>query len=291
MTEPLIPAPRILDTEIDIDDDASAKGNPIYMTRQQVEEHYDACKRREARIRRLASEEERKGRGWRVFGFFLLVLSFAGIVTGTCLVASAEKERLHGWRQSTCTISRNYAMHNVTEFSNICVYFSVSMTNGSDVKEFCAVPASIAGRGNLIDPPACSNLPSHDRRDIEFWRILAGSESVECLVPETSMIPADRCVAAATTAGPGSAIWRTWLDRFIYLVRDPREATEALRVATEVQRTSGIWVLYAAGFAFLAGIIFTFQKLWAKLFTFCLVKRQEMRQKRRARHDAEHKIT
>lgn len=263
----------------------------MYMTREQVEEHYDACRRREARVKRYEAQEARKGRYWQVFGFFLLLMAAAGIIIGGCVLGSAERDRLHGWRQTTCIVSRNYAAHNVTEFANVCVYFSVNVHGSNETLEWCAVPASIAGRGHLADPPACSDLSSHDRLDIDYWRIVSGSVTVECLVPKDSMIPADRCVAAATTGGPGPAIWRTWLDRFIYLVRDPREATEAVYVATQVQRTTGIVLIAVGCVIFIPALCFLFFKHLKMLCTTIQESSLNLRRSRRQRFEQEHKLS
>jgi hypothetical protein len=228
------------------------------------------------------------------------------LIVGIVMVSQAEGDRLHGWRQTSCRIGRNFAQHNATEFTSVCVYFSVSEVvagagkaggNGTqqDDDEWCAVPASIAGRGGLTDPPACSNLPTRDALDVDYWRIVQSNHTVECLVParrdgDSGKIPADRCVATATSSGPGPALWRTWLDRFVYLVRDPREATEALASATRIQRGAGIGLIIAGGLLFPVAVALLAHRLLLRLCNGCHANNRRIGHVMRERYAQAHKL-
>ena len=235
-------------------------------------------------------------------GLVLVVFGVIMLVFGAVMVSEAEGDRLHGWHHRNCTIVRNYAKENVTKFTNVCVYFSVHVqkhhhhpeltVNGTTIEAepICAVPASIAGRGGLTDPPACAGLPTLDMLDIDYWRIVEDTKSVDCLVPMQGSIPADRCVATATTGGPGPGLWRAWLDRFVYLVRDPREAVAALGVATRIQRNTGIGLVIAGIIITILGLIITLRRLWQRMCSSCYHTNLGLRNNMSERYAQQHKM-
>lgn len=275
-----------------------------FVTKNMLEQHLEEARRREARTARVLEGEWEQARRWRWCGALLLFLALAGLISGICLLTKAEGDRLHGWRQSRCRIVRNFAHgHNVTTspFDNVCVYFSVEEVGkaaedagGTDragaKPPLCAVPASIAGRGGLVDPPACANLPTEDLLAVDYWKIVADRSEVECMVPAHSGVPADRCVATATTGGPGAALWRTWLDRFVYLVRDPREATDALHVATRVQRSGGAGLIVAGGLLFPLAVAAMFLRAAGRCLSSCHQGHRRLRNARARRYAEAHKM-
>lgn len=264
--------------------------------------------RAEARQLRQMVDRDRQDLWLRVCGSLVMFAGLVIIVIGTAMVTSAEGDRLHGWRHTTCTITRNYYNHvpttgaagngtaaaaAATEFTDVCVYFSVTVHGDLDAgpaDAVCAVPAGIAGRGDLSDPPACSNLPSRDALDVDYWRLQEGATDVECMVPTHGTIPAHRCVAAATTGGPGPTLWRTWQDRFVYLVRDPRESTRAIRQATRVQFGTGIALVVPGPFLYVMALVPLFYRSWLRLCMRVQDSHLRMRRNRYIRHADAHKL-
>jgi len=293
MTEALAAADTVplVDTgpSVDADHEEDEYAEPLRITKGQLNGMLDRAHQRRVRETRLLHDERRRRCRQYSLGLLCLAAGLGLLLAGAIMFGNAEHDRLHGWRQATCRVDRNFAAHNVTEFTSVCVYFSVTIigSGNEDLESSCGVPASIAGRGGLIDPPACSNLPAHDALDVDYWRVVEGQSQVECLVPVHSKIPAYRCVAAATTDGPGPALWRTWIDRFVYLVRDPREAVAALQVATRIQRNTGV-ALLAVGIAVtmvsLAGL------LHRSVYEYCLHSAERMRSGRRERWARDHKL-
>ena len=210
----------------------------------EVERQLEELRRRDARASRERVEAHARATTRLVCAISCFMVGVVLMVVGAAMVAAADGERLHGWREATCTILRNYDddQKNTTEFENVCIFFSVVIAGNDNDMSFCAVPAGMASRGGFADPPACADLSARDELDVQYWRLTNGSR-IECLVPTSGTIPAHRCIAAATTAGPGAALWRTWIDRFVYLVRDPREGTAALQAAVALQRNGGVALL------------------------------------------------
>lgn len=259
----------------DSDDDGSNTHDSDRETLVTAPDHVPGARRAED-IRR-AQQEHLKSRlklFLRLCGSVMMLAALVLIVVGTALITSAEGDRLHGWRHTSCTIVRNYHVTAdsaafgkngtvATEFADVCVYFSVHADD--DDTAVCAVPAGIAGRGNLVDPPACSNLPTRDELDVAYWRLHEDGSKVECMVPTHGMVPASRCVAAATTGGPGPTLWRTWQDRFVYLMRDPRESTRAIDRATSVQFGTGIGLLVLGPLLFCLSFVPMYFYTWMRL--------------------------
>lgn len=270
------------------------QANPL--TRSDFDEYMEEATRRRVRGQRLRRQERRKYFFAKLAGSFFLLASIALFIAGIVVVNAAEGDRLHGWRQTRCVISRNYGdfADNAThalEDGNVCVYFTVQEAGkGADSPDLCAVPASVAARGSLSTPPACSDLSTRDKLDVDFWRIVERQRTMECFVPVHSTVPAERCVTSATTGGPGAAIWRTWLDRLVYLVRDPREGVEALHAATSVQQNTGIALFFCGGVTLFISCLLLFIRNWASCMSGVHTHNTRMRERMRDRHAQRHKL-
>ena len=177
---------------------------------------------------------------YRLMGVLVLAGAVALIVSGAYALGKAETARLYGWETSTCSIVRGNWSSTHTTATNVCIYFSV--THHVEEPPLCAVPARLATAGDLVTPPACGDaLTAEEMADVTYWRTLSHADAVECLVPvDQPGIPPERCMLAATSAGPGAALWRAWQVRFVYLLRSEKDGASVLHEATRLQRNSGV---------------------------------------------------
>jgi len=284
------------------DDDDETTALPVRnehaspVTGSDLEEYFEEATRRRVREQRLRRQDKRKQVFAKAAGAFFLLASIAFFVAGIIVLNEAERDRMHGWRQTRCVISRNYGdfADNTThpvEDGNVCVYFTVQEAGkGADSPDLCAVPASVAARGSLSDPPACSDLSTRDQLDVDFWRIVERQKQMECFVPMKNAVPAERCVTSATTGGPGAAIWRTWLDRMVYLVRDPREGVQALHAATSIQQQTATALFFCGGLALFISCSLLFLRTWLGCFMGMHEQKVRMRDRMRDRHAQRHKL-
>ena len=188
------------------------------------------------------------------FGVVLVIVALILIVVGAAETGSAEHERLHGWQRTMCMVEHNYGAHN----DSTCIYLSVIHQNRS----LCAVPASIAARAWFHEPPACNGFEGVDKSHLDYWRSIR-SALVECLVPDVA-VDANRCLDATTSRSVGAAVWRSWIDRFVYVVRYPRDGDAALSNVTAPRRGVGLGVLIGGGVVLCIACICVFHRSGAR---------------------------
>jgi len=213
--------------------------------------------RQYVRNQRLRMEEEVRSRPIKACGFLTMIVAVSMLVAGSVEVSGAHHERRHGWVLTTCMISHNY--HNDTE----CIYFTVTPNlAGFDGRSLCAVPAAIASEAWFYEPPACSHLNRADADDIVYWREL-GNTQVECYVPINDAlgpIDADVCAASASNRGPSAVVWRSWVDRFVYLVRRPLEGSGAIEAVTRPRMNAGMGLITTGFLVLIAGLCCAFNR-------------------------------
>jgi len=180
-----------------------------------------------------------------------LVLAIAGGI----ILGAAEHERLHGWRDATCRVHRQYNFTDPT-----CVFFSVTFPGRrAEPSHVCAVPANVAARAAIRDGPACGSPDT-----LRPWFALGNGSSTDCLVPASvSAVAAEQCVAVATTTGTGAAAWRAYNDRLVYLVETPSQGPAVLAAATLVQRNVGTGLVVAGCVLVMLAYIGTFHNACA----------------------------
>lgn len=202
-------------------------------------------------VRQRRRKEERavpRLRRYAAAGFLYvmgIILACAGIME----IIAAERERKHGWELAVCHIEQDFG-HNDSQ----CIYFGARLAGNKDSPVLCAVPASISASASFIEPPACHG-DTFDN-EIAHWRSIRSGSDVECLVP-TSIgyaVSLQTCVAS-TTGGHSVAavVWRTWIERLVYLTRTPREGIAATEAITGLRTKTGIGLL-AVGSIVIVGI-------------------------------------
>lgn len=228
---------------------------------------------------RLKRESFRnKLRRWFVSGI-VLAAGIACIFAGAAEMMAAERERQHGWMLQQCTVTYDFA-HNDTE----CIYFGVHVPDG---KELCAVPAAIASASSFLDPPACHGTGSRaSDSDIAYWSQVAVNATVSCLVPtrDTSAVALTACVAA-TTGGRNvaSIVWRTWIERLVYLVRTPREGASAIEAISTIRIRTGAILLFV-------GLVVVVLTLLCVCYCCAPPALMKAQRRHRARRMAAHKV-
>lgn len=170
------------------------------------------------------------------------------VVGGVTEMIAAEAERRSGWSLGACHVVHDFG-HNDSE----CLYFGarpVGATTQQQGGPFCAVPAAIAASTSFAHPPACHR--DTDPADVAHWRSIRPGTDVECLVPAAThyTVRLSTCIAATTGGHSVTAIvWRTWVERLVYLTRTPREGTAAVEAITSLRTKSGIGLIVAGTLA------------------------------------------
>ena len=247
---------------------------------------------------RIQSELQRRPVTW--CGVALFFLAAALILTGFCEIIGAENERTHGWTETLCTITQNYAQND-----SMCVYFSVETVVPLDrhhggggapatAVNLCAVPASVTSQAWFHEAPACSHLDRAERHDLEYWRSV-GAEHVKCLVPvppygSNTPVSAAQCVNAVTTAGVASIVWRTWIDRIVYLIRTPREGSAALENVLAARLGSGTLLLIVGAILLALSCALTFNSCLLPAMHAVAAQRPLLRESRARRAARERKL-
>ena len=173
------------------------------------------------------------------------------VVGGVFEIIAAEHERRHGWQLTVCHVVNDFG-HNDSQ----CIYFGARPQHIVNASTLCAVPASIASSTSFIDPPAChgQRVVADAAPEVEHWRSVSANTEVECHVPASSFsaVTLSTCVASTTSGHSVAAIvWRTWIERLVYLSRTPREGAAAIEAVTNIRMRTGFSLL-AAGAGILA---------------------------------------
>jgi hypothetical protein len=214
-------------------------------------------------------------RRWALASMCFLVCA-ALVAVGVAEMIAAEIERQHGWTLTSCHVVNAFG-HNDSH----CVYFG-AMTAASPVP-MCAVPATIASSVSFMEPPACHGNATPDAADVAYWRSVRESNIVECFVPSDVRygVALSTCVASTTGGHTVAAlVWRTWLERLVYLTRTPREGLAAIESITAVRTRTGI-ALASVGALGLFVLIVLVRR-------FCAVP--NITERRRTARMAQHKI-
>jgi hypothetical protein len=167
----------------------------------------------------------------------LYVVAGAMLAGGLAEVIAAETERQTGWKLSLCRVSHDFG-HNDSE----CIYFGVTVLSPTVATRLCAVPATIAASSSFQDPPACHHLGA-DAAALTYWRNLREGADVECLVPTVTRaaVSLETCISSSTGGHTVAAIvWRTWIERLVYLTQTPREGIAAIEAITQLRTHTGI---------------------------------------------------
>jgi hypothetical protein len=172
----------------------------------------------------------------------------------------AESERLHGWKYSVCDIVTNHGL-NDTSAAAMCVYLTVEH-HGRNV---CAVPATVAREVWFHEAPACMSLLSPvDRHELERWRAVESTQ-VRCLVPDDP-VPAEKCVQSATSQSFGAAAWRSYVERFVYLIDTAQDGSDAVTNVTAARRGAALAFILAGLGLLIVGLVSIFFTQW---LSFC----------------------
>ena len=181
---------------------------------------------------------------------FILVGALVLAVVGVTEIVAAENERRHGWIIGMCRIT-----HDTSRNDSHCIYFGVTNSDMHPNATLCAVPASIAADASFVAPPACHGP---DSADVAYWQSLSVGTEVECLVPASKQytVPATLCMlSTASGHGVASIVWRTWIERFVYLTRTPREGAAAIEAISATRNTVGTVLLGIGATSFVAVIV------------------------------------
>ena len=220
------------ESDYDADGGDDAIDSPLVFSasaNDSVREHRHKEQRGASRLRRYAMAS------------FVCVTGIVLVVAGIMEIVAAERERKYGWELGVCHIVQDFG-HNDSQ----CIYFGAQLAGSTDSPVLCAVPAAISSSASFTEPPACHG-PELDK-EIEHWRSIRSGTDVECLVPTAShyAVSLETCVAA-TTGGHSIAavVWRTWIERLVYLTRTPREGTAATEAITGLRTKTGIGLTVA----------------------------------------------
>ena len=199
--------------------------------------------RMRVRAEREQIQEAMRRRPFMWAGLVLAIISIIFIIVGIVQMSSAESERHRGWLLTSCSIDMKYGGSDDAK----CIYFSVRVNVARyDNQTLCAVPAALASEAWFHEPPACSHLNRADADDIEYWKTI-GPTQVECYVPAPEYTPepvtADECTNSVVTSNPTNVVWRSWIGRFVYLVRRPREGVTAIEHLTQAKLNAGTVLL------------------------------------------------
>lgn len=201
----------------------------------------DRSMRQMVRDQRLTMEASERRRPLIWCGLLIVAAGLIMTFFGAIEISSAEHERRDGWTLTTCQIKHNYGANDTQ-----CIYFSVVPNLETfDNRLWCGVPGVLASEAAFHEPPACSHLNRADAEDIQYWRSL-GNAQVECYVPTGvghGPVSSEQCTTAAASRGPSAVVWRSWVDRFVYLVRRPREAAQAIESVTRPRLSTGVALL------------------------------------------------
>ena len=246
----------------------------------------DQTLRVQARAQRKRMEESVRRRPIMWCGLAFSVIGIVLIGIGIIEVSLAESERKHGWQLTTCLIETNYGANDTN-----CIYFSVTANVPQyDTNKLCAVAGALAEEAWFFEPPACSHLDRADAVEVEYWSRL-GRIQVECYVPVERALSADACVHSVVTHGVSSALWRSWIDRFVYVVRRPREGATAIERVTAPRLNAGIMLSIAGALTVGVGMLFLCERVFSSLIYFCCASPTRVQRYYRRRHTAAHKIS
>jgi len=196
----------------------------------------------------------------------------------------AESERLHGWKYSVCNIVTNHGL-NATSAAAMCVYLTVEH-HGRNV---CAVPATVAREVWFHEAPACMSLLSPvDRRELERWRAVESTQ-VRCLVPDDP-VPAEKCVQSATSQSFGAAAWRSYVERFVYLIDSPQDGSDAVTNVTAARRGAALAFIMAGLGLLLVGLVSIFFTQWLSFCRYLTRAAPSLTRKHRERRAREHHL-
>jgi len=226
-------------TDDDDDDDDIQVRNAVF---QQFNAANTDEERERVRVERVQMQDTQRRRPLVLAGIVLCIVSIVFIVTGLVQMSNAEYERHRGWLLTSCSVEMKYGADD-----DKCIYFSVRVNvERYDNQSLCAVPAALATEAWFHEPPACSHLDRASQEDIDYWKTI-GSAQVECYVPapELTLYPvtADECTSSVVTSNPSNVVWRSWIGRFVYLVRRPREGVTAIEQLTRTQFNVGTLLL------------------------------------------------
>jgi len=246
----------------------------------------DRTIRAQARAQRKRMEDSVRRRPIMWCGLAVSIVGIILLVSGVVETSGAENERKNGWQLTTCLIEANYGANDTN-----CIYFSVTanVPQYSDMK-LCAVAGALAEEAWFFEPPACSHLNRADAAEVYYWSRL-GKIQVECYVPIDAALSADACVHTVVTHGVSSAVWRSWIDRFVYLVRRPREGATAIERVTATRLNTGI-VLIIFGLLIIAfGQLCMCERVFSSMIHFCCSSPANVQRFYRRRHAVAHKLS
>jgi len=226
-------------------------------------------------------EHERQRRILLRIGIAICFVGATLCVGGGVEFSLAENERLHGWRLSLCQIEKNHA-----NASQQCVYFTVE----HEQRHLCAVPSTIAREARFHEPPACQSQQTPvDEREIERWRAV-GARSVECLVPVANPVVAAQCVASTTSTSYGAVVWRSYVERLVYLNDSPVDGSDALTNVTSMRRGTALAFIVAGLALFGVGLVSTFFTQWLSFMRYLSRRAPRLTEAYRERHARRHHL-